>query len=127
MTDTAAIVIGADVPQARKPIVIELVGVKYLINPPKTLNYLDFVGEATTITNTDVAARIASGDLSVVGDSMGLINKWIDMAFGEEAEAVRARLTDPGDSLEIIHVSELMKAVSEVITGGQVPPTLPSA
>lgn len=122
----ATIVIGGGVTQARQPITIELVGVKYAITPPKTLNYMSFVGGATALANTDLVAQMTTGDVSGAEAGVEMIHKWIDMAFDTDADGVKARLIDPKDSLDIGHIAQLMKAVGEVQTGG-VPPTQPSA
>ena len=116
MTD-ATIVIGAGVTKARQPIVIELVGEQYAINPPKTLAYMEFMDDGTPsaeLTDKEAADR-----------SHAMIFRWIDMAFGERADEVKGRLTDNDDSLDLDHINYLIDAIQKHLAGG-VPPTPPS-
>jgi hypothetical protein len=98
-----------------KPIVIEaeeaqkigvtLVGEKYTITPPKAALAMKWATEAGELENDP-------------GAVMAVLSQWIMAAFGKtNGRKVIARLNDPDDQLDIVHVSKLMEAAIEQQTG----------
>lgn len=93
---------------SRKEIKVELVGVAYTIRPPKAAFGLHL-------------ARVNQNDQ---GAMAGLVIKWIEQAFGDESDAVLARMDDYDDELDLTHLMELMQLVMERVSGN--PTTSPS-
>lgn len=96
-----------DIVIASKPrelIPISLVGVDYQITPPK----------AALALKMAVQGKTAGDDPSAMIDTL---YEWIDLAFGDQAEKVKTRLESPKDDLDIDHISELMGAVIEKVSG----------
>lgn len=86
---------------------INLVGVAYTITPPKA-------GLAIQIARLSVDNADGTSTVKV----LDLLDKWIDRAFGDQADAVRARMyEDEDDQLDLPHLIELVKAVMEQQTG----------
>lgn len=90
------------------PIPVNLVGVDYKIKPPK----------AALALKLAVQAKTAGDDPTVM---VGALFEWVDIAFGTESKKVRARLDDPEDLLDVVHINALMEAVLEMQT--DLPPT----
>lgn len=90
--------------EPRESIVVELVGVKYNLMPPKSSLALKMA----------VRAKTASDDPTEMMEAM---YEWVDSAFGEEATAVKARLDAADDLLDIDHIAKLMEAVMELASG----------
>jgi len=100
--------------QGMKPITIDadpveqievnLVGVPYQINPPK----------AALAMRLAVEAKTMGEDPSAVN---AVMDSWMDKAFGKStAKAVRKRLEDDKDLLDIQHVMLLMEKIIEAQT-----------
>ncbi len=88
----------------RKPIPAELVGVDYLVTPPKS----------TIAIAIAERAKGAENDPSIL---MAELNTWITLAFGKtQAKKVIARLNDPADDLDVPDVMELMQKIAEAVT-----------
>lgn len=99
---------------ATQPIVIEapevetidvtLVGQHYDLIPPKTAMALRLAVEIKQVKDEDPVVM------------MGLLDRWLDFAFGgkKKADAVRKRLEDPNDRLDVVHLVTLMEKVIEV-------------
>jgi len=88
----------------RKPISAELVGVDYLVTPPKS-------------TVAIAIAERAKGADNDPGALMAELNNWITIAFGKtQAKKVLARLQDPADELDVPDVMELMQKIAEAVT-----------
>lgn len=84
---------------------VELVGVRYKVNPPKSALALKLA----------VRAKSAGEDPTLM---MEAIDEWIGKAFGaEEAIKVHERLEDEKDLLDFQHIMALMEAVIETTTG----------
>lgn len=86
---------------SREIIPVELVGVKYQLRPPKAAFGL----------------KLAAADQNDQGAMARLVTEWIQAAFGDQAEAVMARLDDYDDDLDLMHLMELMQLVMERVTG----------
>lgn len=84
---------------------VELVGIVYEVTPPKS----------SLAMKLAVRAKTSGDDPSLMVDTL---YEWVDSAFGDEAPAVRARLEDPKDLLDIIHISKLMEVIVKETTGG---------
>jgi glycosyltransferase A (GT-A) superfamily protein (DUF2064 family) len=115
---------------------VTLIGVKYLVNPPKTaltMNLAKGIGgkKAAKIqalpanpTADQVAAHKAAKDAALeeqrksASQSMDGIQSWIKQAFGKEtAKAINKRLEDPEDKLDYPHLTKLMIQLAEATTG----------
>lgn len=102
MTEAAAsITITAD---PRKAIIVDLVGVKYSIMPPKVSAALQ-LGMNSANPDPDQARQMFND-----------LDEWILVAFGSEAPALHTRLKDPKDDLDLPHVMQLLKALVERTT-----------
>lgn len=85
----------------REAIPVMLVGVAYEINPPKAALALKLAVTAKTAGNDDTAM-------------MDALFEWVDIAFGKRAStAIKKRLDDPADDLDLPHITALMEAVIE--------------
>lgn len=89
----------------RKPIDIVLIGKPYRIKPPKT---------AAAIKLAELAEGMDERDFQSYMDA---VFSWINAAFGKKTPGIRKRLDDPDDDLDISHLTELMKQVTELTTG----------
>ena len=95
---TQRIVIAAE---PRTPIPVSLVGVEYLITPPKS-----------TIAIA-LAERVSAAGENP-GALMSELRTWIELAFGKkQAPKVIARLDKADDDLDVTHVIELMTKLAE--------------
>lgn len=111
--------IEADAPDL---IPVKLVGVQYLINPPKaalTMNMADtFSGvkiEKIPEGATDEQKQIASDKVREASKkTRAALDSWIVQAFGlDTSREIQARLLDPSDQLDIKHLMNLMNKVAE--------------
>lgn len=89
----------------RKTLSVTLVGVDYLITPPKAGFALRMASKARS-TDDDAA-------LGVMDD----LFEWVRKAFRDQADAVLGRLDDEEDELDINHLTELMSKVIEASSG----------
>lgn len=116
------IVIEAEEPEL---LPVTLVGVQYMILPPKSSLTLDLAEQSTERKLKDPGPNATPEQKrefqekrrKLSGKAMRMVNTWIDHAFQDQAEAVRARLKDPKDRLDIKHIMELMTKVTEEVTG----------
>lgn len=88
-----------------EPITVELVGVEYVVEPPKAMlgiimaQKIDLAGE----------------NIDKVMDEM---HAWLKVAMGpKQAKKVMERLNDMDDKLDIAHVSQLMRLLTEEVAG----------
>ena len=110
-----------------EPIEVRLVGVNYIINPPKTsltMELAESVSAKKVTANKDgkeltpeEKKKILEGKVKVSKKLMGALHTWIEQAFGDEAPAIHKRLKNPKDRLDWHHVMKLMQQVSELVTG----------
>jgi len=108
MTDTDIKIVST-----RKPLNVELVGVDYVITPPKAALAIE------------MAKDIRGAKSKKPDEVMDTLYEWLSMCMDEkELASIKARLKDPKDDLDIQHVTELLTAVMERITNN--PPTSPS-
>lgn len=83
---------------------VRLVGVEYLAKTPKAALALSLLRDVQGATNDPVAL-------------LEVISSWLEMAFGTEVrDSILARLNDPGDALDIPHITRLMQALTEKAT-----------
>jgi hypothetical protein len=86
-------------------ITVDLIGKEYVIKPPK----------ATLGLAIAEAGRTAEQD---PGPLLERVDDWINAAFGEKnGKAVIARLASPKDDLDLPHIMELMRLLTEETTG----------
>ncbi len=97
----------------RKPLNVSLVGVDYTITPPKAALAIEMAKDISKAKNKKPE------------EVMDTLYEWLGMCMDDEGvAAIRKRLMDPKDDLDIPHVTELLGAVMERITDN--PPTSPS-
>lgn len=97
----------------RKPLTVELVGTNYSMTPPKAALAIE------------MAADIDATKKKKPNEVMDTLYEWLAMCMSaEDLEAIKLRLKDPNDDLDIPQVTELLSAVMERITNN--PPTSPS-
>lgn len=90
-------------PQSTLP--VRLVGVEYTARPPKAALALSLLGDV----------KGANNDPEKLLD---VLSSWLEMTFGTEVkDEINARLNDASDRLDIPHVAELMRALTEQVTG----------
>lgn len=98
-----------------EPIGVKLVGVEYLLTPPKTAIMMD-MAEVLSDKKFDPKDPEKMGKAG--GKAMESLNAWLIQAFGKEGhKEIRKRLKDPGDLLDWKHLMKLMTQVSEVVSG----------
>lgn len=86
---------------APEPVRVKLVGTFYDVTPPKTALSLNMVGKSEELKKNPKQV-------------VATLNSWIDSAFNEkDAKAIRKRLNDGRDLLDIDHISELVKLLME--------------
>ena len=86
-------------------LLVRLVGVEYTARPPKASLAISLLGDV----------KSANSDPEKLLD---VLSAWLEMTFGTEVkDEINARLVDPGDRLDIPHVAELMRALTEQVTG----------
>lgn len=84
---------------------VQLVGVEYLVNPPKS-----------TVAIA-LAQRIKDAGEDP-GQLLEELHGWVRAAFGKkQGKAIIERLSDPEDQLDIPHIVQLMQKITEVATG----------
>ena len=121
-----------------EPIDVRLVGVSYLIRPPKSALTL---GLAESLKGSDITLKkvpplkknatdqekaeheklveaYEEQATRLSADMLKMLNSWIRQAFGKEgAKAIHKRLKDEADLLDLPHLMKLMSKVAEVSTG----------
>lgn len=86
-------------------ITVDLIGKEYVVKTPKSTLGLA-IAEAGKNAGDDPTALLER------------VNDWIVAAFGEKnGKAVIARLQSPKDELDLPHVMELMRQLTEEVTG----------
>lgn len=84
---------------------VKLVGKMYTVQVPKTASAIDLVQRSKSLKKMNEKS---------IGEASATMNSMIDMMFSEkDAEAVRKRLKDHRDLLDLDHISELLKALME--------------
>lgn len=88
-------------------ITVSLVGKDYLLTPPKGALGLGLARRAEEAK--------AAGNVEAI---WGEVISWLTSAVGaKQAARIQARLDDPADLLDIIHIVNLMERVTEAVTG----------
>lgn len=86
------------------PIAVKLVGIEYEFHKPKG---------ALALKIAEVAQR-AKSSAANVEDLMDTLTGWLTAASDKEtADAIMARMSDSDDLLDIDHVMQLVKALTE--------------
>lgn len=102
---TKRIVIEAE---PRESLTIDLVGVEYVIEPPKgafALKLARQVKDLEAAGSSDVAAQ------------WSVVEGWVTRAFGpKQSKKVLARIDDDDDDLDIVHIMTLMQKIAELAT-----------
>ena len=89
----------------RQDIDVNLVGVEYVIHPPKTVVMLEFSNMIQEV----------EGNPSKI---LEVLDTYIDSAFtAEDAQEVKERLRDEHDQLDLPHLMNLIEQVTELTTG----------
>lgn len=89
----------------REKITISLVGVEYVITPPKASAALK------------MAIRAKAGDEDPA-EMLAALTEWAQKAFGKAtATKVMKRLDDDEDELDLQHMMKLMEGVAELTAG----------
>lgn len=90
----------------REKITADLVGVEYLISPPKGAFSLALAERAQKSK--------AEGDSTSIWND---VQSWLKKAVGDkQTKAIQKRLDDDDDDLDIMHIVDLMEQVVEVTT-----------
>lgn len=90
--------------QPRETIAVSLVGVEYVIEPPKT-------------TYAIKLARRAAEASDDTDSQWGIIEGWVERAFGpKQGKKVLERLMDDDDDLDVAHIMELIEKLAEAVT-----------
>lgn len=90
--------------ESREVIPVELVGEVYEVSTPKTV----------------LAIRVAKAaqDAKDMSSLMDSLNDWVVAAFGPKSGAkVMARMEDPEDDLDMMHIVQLVQALMARTTG----------
>ncbi|AWN07739.1 tail assembly chaperone [Microbacterium phage Hendrix] len=112
--------------KAAELIPIKLVGVQYLINPPKTSLTMDMADTMGSFTAKKLDENASDAEKQQAmkesrkasKKTREALNTWMLQAFGADGfQEIQKRLKDPLDKLDIEHVMELMNAVAEAKTG----------
>lgn len=102
---------------ARKPIIVDLVGSRYLITPPKL---------RSAVRMFQKLQQAAAGAEENPDVAFEQYDAWIGRLFRDRAEEVIARLDDEDDELDLVHINQLTQALMERAAGAD-PTGLPSA
>jgi len=99
---------------------VKLVGEMYGIRPLKS---------AYMMSVANKAKHLQDKEGSEAADAlMKMIHKWVDAAFEkDDAKAVKKRLEDPTDPIDIQHIVKMVNMLAEHLAGGDFPTTSPSA
>lgn len=93
-----------DIPDV-EPINVKINGEVYVCYPPKIATLMDAMG-------------LSEDDKATDADAVESLYKWVELAFGEEdANAILDRIEDPRDTLDVVHIGQIMQAVMEKDTG----------
>lgn len=100
---TKRIVIEAE---PRESITIDLVGVEYVVQPPKGAYGLKLARQAKALEgDADVEAQWA------------VVEGWVQKAFGlKQSKKVLTRIEDDDDELDIVHIMTLIGKIAEYTT-----------
>lgn len=94
----------------REPITIDLVGIEYVIDPPKSTYGIKLARRAKEMAKMSDAEK---GDT----DEFEVIEGWVEKAFGpRQAPKVLERLMDDEDDLDIPHIMNLIEQLAELVT-----------
>lgn len=100
MAETDEITISAE---PRRAIKLTLVGKEYSLKAPKGSSAIVIAKQMAGIKETDDPEKILRG-----------LKDWLTLAVGRtESTAIMKRLDDPEDDLDLVHLTELMKQVTE--------------
>ncbi len=92
--------------QPRENITVSLVGVEYVITPPKGSLGLRLAKKAKEAENE-------KDNISMWDEIMG----WVRAGFGaKQTKKIQERLDDPDDDLDIEHITTLMEKIIEATT-----------
>ena len=103
--------------KARKPVIVDLVGVRYAVTPPKMRSAVKMFQQLQT------AAADAEENPTAAFEQH---DAWIRRLFRERADEVIARMEDEDDELDMVHINQLTQALMERAAGAD-PTTSPSA
>ena len=103
--------------KARKPVIVDLVGVRYAVTPPKMRSAVKMFQQLQT------AAADAEENPTAAFEQH---DAWIGRLFRERADEVIARMEDEDDELDMVHINQLTQALMERAAGAD-PTTSPSA
>lgn len=103
-------VVGGD-DQFREPdFTAVLVGVAYEVYLPKSAASIALAKSV----KVDKKGNVKTKDNESTAEVIDALYDWVDKAFGvEQGAAIRERLYDPKDKLDIPHISEFMQKVVE--------------
>lgn len=88
----------------REPITVDLVGMEYLLDPPKSTYAIKLARRA----------KEAGDDTDA---QWGIIEGWVTRAFGaKQGKKVLERLDDEDDDLDVPHIMNLIEQLAEVTT-----------
>ena len=95
---------------------VRLVGEMYNIRPLKSSYMMSIASKSKHLQDKDG---------SEAADAlMKMINKWVDAAFEkDDAKAVKKRLDDPTDPIDIQHIVQMINMLAEHLAGGARPTT----
>jgi hypothetical protein len=89
----------------RTPILVDLVGTRYQVTPPKSAIALRLA----------VTAKTSGDDPQAMLD---VLDMWLVAAMGKStAKKIRARMDDPADALDFEHLMKLVEAVTSAAAG----------
>lgn len=102
----------------RKPITVDLVGVEYRVVPPKAVLAIEM---SNKMKRADISATMEENPETAID----LVFEWLDYCmFKKDITAIRKRLHDNDDDLDLPHLTELLTQVTEMSSGN--PSTSPS-
>ena len=88
----------------REQIDVNLVGVHYLITPPKAALAIE-LGKQVKAAGSDVDAL------------EGALENWAVIAFGKkDGKAIMKRLSTPDDDLDYAHLTQVIEKLSQAVT-----------
>lgn len=101
--DGPAVVIEPTEAEERKAVVIELIGKRYKVRPPKTSFAMKYA---------------LAGDGEDASTAVKLTVSWVKAAFQkDDAQEVIDRLQDPDDLLDLQHIMKLIEALVAKVSG----------
>lgn len=102
---------------SRQPVIIDLVGVKYAVIPPKMRTAVRMFADLQK------AAEGADENPEV---AFAQYDEWIAKLFRDRAPEVIARMEDDDDELDLVHINQLTQALMARAAGAD-PTSSPSA